>query len=356
MAKTKKLGKPSDNVTKAKDAFIEFQKRIKRGEEIAPLIFIAGQERLYMDLIDHLLADSLLPKEEWAFNRVILSGVDNSIDEIIQYTQAGSMLGGKRLVILRDAQDVKKLELLAESSENVLVDTTLLVIYTHDREHSERMMKKFEENGFSIAYSPLIKNAREASAVVTFAAKELNLTVSPDSRELLYELVGNNAATLYAELEKLAILVQKDPAHTISKKLVEYCVLKSREYTVYELLDNIVLRKRATVLDIAMTMAKNEKKYPLPRTLSALYNFFSNLLILLYSPHLRSIDEIQQYLGLRQKFEVKKYELAKTAFTVRHTYNIVHEIRMAEARLKGAEEGDYTPESIFMDLITFILA
>ena len=199
-----------------------------------------------------------------------------------------------------------------------------------------------------------MRNSRDTASLIRDAADLLHITVEPDAMGALYDFIGTNGATLYSELRKLAVLAS-GRGGMVTCAMVEQNVGISREYSPYELLNALVAKQRAKAYKLARYMALNEKRYPLPIILSTLYTYFANLMIVIYQPRNISADDVAKVLGLRNSYAAESYMTGKWAFTPMQVFNIVHEIRMTDARFKGAEGGAYTNDGLLIDLVTFIL-
>lgn len=327
-----------------------------RKKEIMPrFIFAAGEERFFIDQVDKLLAESYIQKEDWDFNRSIYYANAMTIEEFILSTQNSSLLGGRRLIILREAHTMDNLDKILDYADEIAPETTILICYPSSLKSKEGILERFEAAGAKIIYSPPLRTRQSVSALITFLSRELNIVVAPDASDLLFELVGDNATNMYTELSKLSILAGVIPNRLVSRRLVAACVTKSRELTVFNLIDALINKNHQLSFEIALVMINNKKKYPLPTILSTLFTFFSNLLIVLYQPMTLNAEGIASLLRIKNSYASKNYLLARGKYNAKHTYNILHEIRMAEARSKGADGGGDSNKGILLDLITYIL-
>lgn len=340
----------------SKDLLIKLEKSVAQKTVLPSIILVAGEERFYIDAVDQLFTSSFIDKEEWDLNRNILYGSDISVEQLLLSVQSFSIVGGERLFLVREAQNIKKLELIAENATLIPNNTTLLLCYVGDIEQHKTLLDKFKEAHSFILLSPKLKNKRDAASLISYICKREDMSLMPDAMEALIELVGYNGTVINSELKKMSIIASCYPNKCISKQTLCQYVVKSRDYSIYELLDALVNKNRIKSYEIALYMGENEKKYPLPMILSILYSFFVNLLAVLYQPTTISPEGIATLLSLRNKFATHNYLTAKNYFTAKQTFDIIHELRMAEARFKGAEEGDYTAQGILTDLVTFILA
>lgn len=339
-----------------KELLIKLERSITKKNTLPSIIFMAGEERFYIDTADEMFARHFIDREEWDLNRSILYGSDLSVEQLLLNIQSVSIVGGERLFLVREAQCIKKLDLICENASLIPQDTTLVLCYVGDIEQHKSLLEKFTEVGAFILLSPRMKNKRDASTLISYVCNKENMSLAPDAIDTLMELVGYNGTIISSELRKLSIVASSLPNRNISKQVVMQYVAQSREYSPYELLDALINKNRKRAYEIALHMGKHEKQYPLPLILSALSPFFVNLLAVLYQPATISLDGISALLSLRNRYAAQNYLTGKNYFSAKQVFDIIHELRMAEARFKGCEEGEYTPQGILTDLVTFILA
>lgn len=335
-------------------------------ETLPPLIFLNGSESYYINRLAERVTEHYLSAEECEMGRTQLFGNDLSSDieaqqALLSNLKTFSLLGGRRLFVVHEAQLIKKLEPYIENAPYFAPETTLVLCYMDDAERNSKALHKAiqkiskEHPQSIITYTaPPIRNARDAATVIHDAARLLDITVQEDALSILYDYIGGRGETLYSELRKLSILAQSKQ-RTVTRDMVERNVGISREYSPYELLSALIQKNRVQAFRIARQMALNEKNAPLPVTIAVLYNFFANLMVLHYVPTADTPEKMAKVLDLRNSYAAKDYRNAKWSYNAKQTYMIVHEIRMADARSKGAEGNAYTAEGILNDLVTFIL-
>ena len=99
---------------------------------------------------------------------------------------------------------------------------------------------------------------------------------------------------------------------------------------------------------------KNPKNNPIQMTLSVLFNYFSNLLICYYSKD-RSEAGLMTTLGLRGNYQVKDYLLGMRNHSAMKVFNLIGEIRLADARSKGVDNTSASDADILKELLYKIL-
>ena len=74
-----------------------------------PVYFLAGEEPYYTDLITEFIEKNVLDESEKPFNQLILYGDDTSVASIIEISRRFPMMSSHQVVIIREAQTLKKI-------------------------------------------------------------------------------------------------------------------------------------------------------------------------------------------------------------------------------------------------------
>ncbi|HRO72484.1 MAG TPA: hypothetical protein PK611_02315 [Saprospiraceae bacterium] len=72
-----------------------------------PVYFLTGEEPYYIDQIAHLIEQKVLNESEKAFNQLVVYGKDADIRSIVDEARQYPMMSALRVVIVREAQDLK---------------------------------------------------------------------------------------------------------------------------------------------------------------------------------------------------------------------------------------------------------
>ena len=96
-----------------------------------PVYFLAGEEPYYIDLITEFIEKNVLDESERSFNQLILYGDDTSVASIIEISRRFPMMSSHQVVIIREAQTLKKIEDLVVYVEKPLPSTILVINYKY---------------------------------------------------------------------------------------------------------------------------------------------------------------------------------------------------------------------------------
>lgn len=119
---------------------VQISDQIQSGQPLPPLVLGYGEESYYINRLEELVVENYIPKEERTTQLVVYFGSETTAPEVLQQAQTFSMFAPKRLIVLRDAQDLKKSSVLKKpygiaelirDATTFAEGTTLLILY-HD--------------------------------------------------------------------------------------------------------------------------------------------------------------------------------------------------------------------------------
>ena len=88
-------------------------------KDLQPVYFLMGDEPYYIDKLADLFSKNILSAEEQEFNQVVLYGKDIETAQIIAEAKQFPFGSEKRVVIIREAQHLKDIDLLDSYLDNV---------------------------------------------------------------------------------------------------------------------------------------------------------------------------------------------------------------------------------------------
>ena len=113
-----------------------------------PVYFLAGEEPYYIDLITDYIEEKVLPEAEKAFNQIIIYGDDTNIPSIIDTARRFPMMASHQVVIIKEAQSLKKIEDLVIYLEKPLLSTILVFSYKYKTlDKRTKLYKTLESHG-----------------------------------------------------------------------------------------------------------------------------------------------------------------------------------------------------------------
>ena len=96
-----------------------------------PVYFLAGEESYYIDLISDYIEENILPEAERSFNQVILYGEETTVPAIIDTARKFPMMSSHQVVIVKEAQSLKKIDDFLFYLEKPMPSTILVINYKY---------------------------------------------------------------------------------------------------------------------------------------------------------------------------------------------------------------------------------
>ena len=324
-----------------------------RSKKFAPVYVLMGDEPFFIDQITDLLLENVLDESERDFNQVMLYGADIDAVTIINAARRFPMMSKYQLIVVREAQLVRDIEVLVNYVKKPLMSTVLVLNYKYKTLDRRKSLATAADKVGVLFESKKIPDYK-MPAFITSLMQQRSIGVDGKAAQMLADFLGNNLSRLSKELDKLVLLLPENGAKRITPELVEQNVGISKEYNNFELLKAIATKDVLKANRIAQYFEKNPKNNPIQATLPVLFNYFSNLLICYYAKD-RSENGLMAALGLRGAFQVKDYVLGMRNYPAMKVFNIIHDIRITDARSKGVDNSSASDAELLKELLYKIL-
>lgn len=318
-----------------------------------PIYFLMGEEPFFIDKITELLIDNVLNDSEKDFNQQIFFGADTDIATIINACKRFPMMSKYQLVVVKEAQTVKNIELLSNYAKKILSSTILVINYKYKNYDRRKSLLGLIEQTGVVFESKKIPDYK-MPGFITSHLRQKNIGIDPKAAQMLSDFLGNDLNRLDKELDKLMIILSEIKSNKITPELVEENIGISKEYNNFELLKALLVKDTVKTYRIAQYFEKNPQGNPIQATLSVLFNYFSNLLICYYTKD-RSETGIMTALGLKASFQTKDYILGMRQYPPMKVFNLISDIRSADALSKGVGNTSMSNADILKELLYKIL-
>jgi len=239
------------------------------------IYFLHGEEPFYIDLITNAIIEYALEENEKDFNQSIFYGKDSDVQAIIADAKGFPMMASRRVVIIKEAQDLKKIEELESYFNNASDQTVFVVNYKYKKFDSRKKVFKAASKNGIVFQSAKIPEYKLLDWINMFV-KEKGFAIKPKAAMLLMEFLGNDLSKISKELEKLEILIEKGT--TINEKHIEENIGISKDYNSFELVNAIGIRDVTKANKIVDYFNHNPKATPLIVVISNLFNHFQKLM------------------------------------------------------------------------------
>ncbi|NLA50238.1 MAG: DNA polymerase III subunit delta [Bacteroidales bacterium] len=319
-----------------------------RNRIFKPVYFLAGEEPYYIDLITDHIEQNVLPEADRPFNQMVLYGEDTTVSDIIEVSRRYPMMATHQVVIVKEAQSVRKIEELAIYIERPLPSTILVINYKYRTLDKRTRLARLLDNHAVYFESNRLKDYQVPGWIERFLIGE-GIKSEPDVSVMLGEFLGNDLHKIVNELNKLIITLPSDKP-LISTRLVEKNIGISRDYNNFELQKAVGERNILKANMIVNHFASNPRDNPLTLTIASLFSYFSKLLTYHYLTD-KSKNSVAAALKINPYF-VRDYESAAMTYSVTKTIQVVSLLRIFDMKSKGvgdvgSEAGDLLKELIF---------
>lgn len=312
-----------------------------------PIYLLAGEEAFFIDQISNYIENNVLDEMEKEFNQTILYGKEIDVAKIIGAAKRFPMMSNHQVVIIKEAQEIKKIDELAAYAENPLNSTLLVLCYKYKKYDKRKALAKIvKKQGVLFESNKLYDNQ-----VPDWINNQLNkrgYKIRPKAAVMLAEFLGTDLSKISNEIDKLAINL---PLGTeITDEEIERNIGISKDYNVFELQKAIGKRDEFKSNQIVNYFAANEKDNPLIKVTGVLYNYFSKLLIF-HQLKDKSRNSVATALSVNPFF-VNDYQLAARNYSISKLSYIIHILREYDLKSKGVgnistRDGELLKELIF---------
>lgn len=327
--------------------------------EYAPIYVLCGEEPYYTDRVCTYIAEHALDEMSREFDQQMVYGRDlqgADIAPIISAARGFAMMGGRKVLIVREAQAVKKWDAFAAYLDNMMPQTVLVICYNGKPDKRQGIWKKAAEHPQVVwQQSDKLRDYEVErwinSYIQDFSRQHSEISIDPKVAPLLANNIGTDLSAIVGALDKL-IAGRPEGVNTIDAALVERNIGISKDYNSMEMQAALIRGDIAKANQIAQYFASS-KDHPMIREMAPLFTFFSNLLMYHYMPD-KSQAAVARELGINPYF-VKDYQAGARRYPAGKTFLIIGYLRDTDARLKGINNPSAKDADLWKELLYKIL-
>ena len=338
--------------------FEQIEKSLQAGK-YAPVYLLCGEEAYYIDRISDFIENNILDEAAKAFDLTFIYGRDLQGLDIAQAVSAArgfAMFGGQKIVIVKEAQTIKKWEALSLYLDNPQPSTILVICYKYGTPDKRTVWWKKADKLGAVMVSERLRDYKVEEWIRSYLADSIKasneaLTIDPVVPKLLSDALGSDLSAIVSAVDKL-MLGRQAGQNKIDAALVERNIGISKDYNVFELQDALIKGDVVKANRITQYFASS-KDHPMQKELGIIYSFFANLMIYHYLDD-KNERVAAQVLGVNPFF-VKDYAAAARRFSAGKTFKIIGYFREIDARSKGIDNPSAKDEDLWKELIYRIL-
>jgi DNA polymerase-3 subunit delta len=313
-----------------------------------PVYFLAGDEPYYIDLITDFIAEKVLSDEEKAFNQIIIYGEETFVNSIIETSRRFPMMASHQVVIVKEAQALKKIEDLAIYLDKPLLSTILVLNYKYKViDKRTKLYKTLDTQG--VYYESMRLRDYQVPPWIERYLMTKGIKINPDASAMLTEFLGADLHKIVNELDKLLITLPAGKP-VITTSLIEKNIGISKDYNNFELQKAIGEKNILKANMIVRYFTENPNDNPVTLTIASLFSLFTKILTYHYLTD-RSKNNVASVLKIHPYF-VKDYEISAMKYNATKTIQIVSLLRTYDMKTKGfgdvsTDQGDLLKELVY---------
>lgn len=313
-----------------------------------PIYLLQGEEPYFIDEISNYIEKKVLTDAEKGFNQTIFYGKDSDPINIAESAMRFPMMADKQVIIVKEAQSLNKIDLLASYAEKPLSSTILVLNYKYKNlDARTRLAKAIKKNGVVFTSKKVYEN-KIPNWIEQYLTNK-NYTITPQAAQILTAYLGTDLSKVANELNKLVIAVKG--TNKITPEHIEKNIGLSKDYNIFELQNALGERNVLKANQIIQYFGANPTLNPIQKTVSNLYFFFSKLFMYHF---LKDKSERNVSAELRvHPFIAKSYIAAAKKYSPTKLYEIMGILREYDMKSKGfnvstmVETADLQKEMIY---------
>lgn len=335
------MGKKLDN---ARNFFRELKKSAP-----APVYYVWGAETLMLDEAVEAILNHAAPGGRNDFNFDTFQGRDADMDAVVAACEMLPMMAERRVVLVRDAQEIlmSELDKLSSYLDNPSPSTCLLV---HARtgqkslDGRKSVVKKLKKAGVECEFASLYEN--EVAEILGTRARRRGLRLAPEVSAYLVAAVGTDLASLDQALDKIDLYIgasapdSGDNFRFVTDEAVREIVADTKIRTVFELTDAVADQN----FEEALVVVDNMLRYGESAigAVAILARHF-RILARLHDPSVRNLTRRQKASAVKvSPFFLKDYDRHARTFNLQTIGAIRSRLVRADQALKSTSLSDQT--------------
>lgn len=311
-------------------SYIEICNSVNNGK-FAPIYVLMGEESYYIDQLENLITSKALTNEEKEFNLTIAYGLDTDIRTIMNECKRYPVMSNYQVVILREAQNNKELDLLRLYAEKPLESTILIICHKHSNIKAPEFLKELKAKSTGIVFESKKISENNVGQIITDYVTSKGGKIDNKATSMLKDFVGTDLARIFGEVDKLLLLLENK---IITPEIIERNIGISKDFNNFELENAIRIKNALKANQIINYFERNPKNNPTVLTIGLLFSFFSNLL-LARTAKVKTEQGIMDALGIKSPYRAKIFIEAMKYYSTAGCVNIIGYLREFDTKSKG---------------------
>lgn len=313
----------------------------------APVYLLHGEESYFIDRISGYIEKHALTDAEKAFNQMVVYGKEVEASHIIDTARQYPMMSERRVVVVKEAQAMGKLDQLDGYVNNPSPQTVLVLNYKYKKiDGRSKLAKTLKTKGVVFESKKLYDN--QIPSWITKAVSTKGKKIDANAAAMMAEYLGSDLNKITNEIDK--IIVNLKDKSTITLAIVQEEVGITKDYNVFELQKAISLNDTQKAFRILQYFHDNPKSNPLVVVLGSLFNYFTKVYTTAFYLKKKQDKELASLVGV-SPFFLGEYKQAAKNFSLGKLVSIFAAIEDADRKSKGMDSRSLTEHEILKELM-----
>ena len=337
-----------------------------QARRFSPIYLLMGDEGYFIDAIADRLASTILNEAERAFNQIVVYGLDSDAGKIVNLCRQMPMMGAYEVIIVKEAQQLSKIENLVHYTSSPQSSTILIICYKNKEQgrgldKRTSFYKSCAKSG--VVFESVRPRDYEIDGWLTSYISSVGLSIAPKAMAMLKEHVGMDLGRMAREIDKLVVSMPEGERNVTDAHIEQYIGI-SKEFNTFELNDAVLKQDVARAMRIADHFGHNQKSYPVTLTITILFGLFQQLF--LYNYHMwqcrkrgmamPSDNELMTAIRANNPYAFREIKANVGRWNNRRVFNILGLLREYDAKSKGVESGGLNGGELLNELLLKIFA
>ena len=319
-------------------------------KDFHPVYFLMGEEAFYIDKISDYISDNVLESQEKEFNQSVLYGKEVDVAQIIAEAKQFPFGATHRVVIVKEAQNIKNIDELESYLDNPQPSTILVICYKYKKLDKRKKFTKSLVKKALLFESKKLYDNHVPDWITKYLSKK-GYKIEEKAAFMLAEFLGIELSNISNELDKLMVIVKKE--EKITANIIEKNIGISKDYNIFEFQQALGKKDILKSNQIVNHFSANPKAHPLVVTLGMLFSFFQKLMTY-HSIKDKNKNNVAIELKVSPYF-VNQYSSAARNYSQSKLFDIFTHLKQYDLKSKGVNNTSTVDGDLLKELVYKIL-
>lgn len=304
-----------------------------RNRQFSPVYFLQSEEPYFIDIIVNEIESNVLEESEKAFNQIVLYGKEIETKQVLDQVMQFPMMASHRVVIIKEAQELKNIENLTAYLDNPSQQSILVLAHKHRKlpKTKKKFWSALKKNATILDAKKLYDN--QIPSYIQSMTKDLGFSIDNNACMLLSEYLGSDLSKVSNEIGKLALNLEKGTK--INTSHIQQFIGINKDFNLFELQKAIGQKDKIKAYRIVKYFSQNVKSNPMPRNVAGLYGYFTKLFI---AKKYQNADNKTLASKLKvNPYFVSEYKQAARLFSTEQIKIAFHQLHLMDKKSKGID-------------------